>query len=205
MKTTGKKHQLTSVQYQEMGTRRVAEPELAPDIVEGSRQGDPNAQRAVFDRYRDRVFSIALVFLKGEWAAAEDVTQEVFVRVFQAASSFRQEARLSTWLYRIAANACLDELRRRRRLLLFGDLPPAIHPAVAAAEPSEAQGDIVSAVQRLAPKLRMAVLLRYYDDLSYQEIAQALGTTAGTIASRLNRAHAILARELAHRRPGHVA
>jgi len=188
-----------------MGTRRVAEPEIAPETIEGCRRGDATAQQAVFERYRDRVFSIALVFLKGERAAAEDVTQEVFVKVFRALPSFRLEARLSTWLYRIAANACLDELRRRRRLLLFGDLPPAIHPAVPASEPAEASADIVSAVQRLGPRLRIAVLLRYYEDLSYEEIADALGTTSGTIASRLNRAHAILARELAHRRPGHVA
>lgn len=188
-----------------MGTRLVAEPEVAPETIEGCRRGDPQAQRAVFDRYRDRVFSIALVFLKGEQAAAEDVTQEVFVKVFRALPSFRREARLSTWLYRIAANACLDELRRRRRLLLFGDLPPAMHPAVPAAEPSETPQDVVAAVERLGPRLRIAVLLRYYEDLSYEEIAAVLGTTTGTIASRLNRAHAILARELAHRRPDHDA
>jgi RNA polymerase sigma-70 factor (ECF subfamily) len=188
-----------------MGTCRVAEPELAPDIVEGCRRGDPLAQRAVFERYRDRVFSIALLFLKGERAAAEDVAQEVFVKAFRAFPSFRRDARLSTWLYRIVANACLDELRRRRRLLLFGDLPPAIHPAVPPAEPADPHSDIAAAVQGLGPKLRIAVLLRYFEDLSYQEIASALGVTVGTVASRLNRAHAILARELAHRRPGHVA
>jgi RNA polymerase sigma-70 factor (ECF subfamily) len=188
-----------------MGTRRVAEPELTPDIVEGCRQGDPTAQRAVFERYRDRVFSIALLFLKGERAAAEDVVQEVFVKAFRALPSFRRDARLSTWLYRIVANACLDELRRRRRLLLFGDLPPAIHPAVPPAEPADPHGDVAAAVQRLGPRLRIAVLLRYFEDLSYEEIASALGVTVGTVASRLNRAHAILARELAHRRPGHVA
>jgi RNA polymerase sigma-70 factor (ECF subfamily) len=188
-----------------MGTRLVAEPEIAPETIEGCRRGDPEAQRAVFDRYRHRVFSIALHFLKGERAAAEDVTQEVFVKAFRALPSFRRDARLSTWLYRIVANACLDELRRRRRLLLFGDLPPAIHPAVPPPEPGEGSSDVVAAIQRLGPRLRIAVLLRYYEDLSYDEIADALGTTTGTIASRLNRAHAILARELAHRRPGHVA
>jgi RNA polymerase sigma-70 factor (ECF subfamily) len=183
-----------------MGIPPVAEPELDADILEGCRRGDPSAQRAVFERYRDRVFSIALNFLKGEHAAAEDVTQEVFVKVFRAASSFRQDARLSTWLYRIVANACLDELRRRRKVLLFGDMPPAIHPTVPAVEPPETDTDVTRAVSRLSPRLRIAVLLRYYDDLSYDEIAQALGVTAGTVASRLSRAHAILARDLAHLR-----
>jgi len=184
-----------------MGKVLVAEPELDADILEGCRRGDPRAQRAVFERYRDRVFSIALHFLKGEHAAAQDVTQEVFVRVFRAAPSFRQDARLSTWLYRIVANACLDELRRRRRLLLFGDLPPTLHPVVSAAEPADPDAEVTRAVSRLSPRLRMAVLLRYFDDLSYHEIAHALGVTPGTVASRLSRAHAILARDLAHLRP----
>lgn len=179
----------------------MAQPELGADILEGCRRGDPQAQRVVFERYRDRVFSIALHFLKGEHAAAQDVTQEVFVRVFRAAASFRQHARLSTWLYRIVVNACLDELRRRRRVLLFGDMPPAIHPIVPAVEPADADADVARAVSRLSPRLRIAVLLRYFEDLSYDEIAHALGVTAGTVASRLSRAHAILARDLAHLRP----
>ncbi len=190
-----------------MGTGLVAEPELDADILEGCRRGDPQAQRAVFERYRDRVFSIALHFLKGEHAAAQDVTQEVFVKVFRAVPSFRRDARLSTWLYRIIANTCMDELRRRRRLVFFGDMPPAIvpDPIAQTSEPADPDAEVASAVGRLSAKLRMAVLLRYFDDLSYDEIAQALGVTTGTVASRLNRAHAILARELAHRRPRDVA
>lgn len=184
-----------------MGTVPVAEPERDAEILEGCRRGEPRAQRALFERYRDRVFSIALHFLKGEHAAAHDVTQEVFVRVFRAAPQLRQDARLSTWVYRIVANACMDELRRRRRVLLFGDLAPAIHPIVPAGEIGGADLDVARAVARLSPRLRMAVLLRYFDDLSYEEIARALGVTSGTVASRLSRAHAILARDLAHLRP----
>jgi len=187
-----------------MGTRLVAEPELGPDILEGCRRGDPVAQRQVFERYRDRVFSIARHFLRGDEAAAKDVTQEVFVKVFRAAPSFRADARLSTWLYRIAANACIDELRRRRRVVLFGDIPPAIHGAVATSDPAgpgDLGSEVSTAVEQLSPKLRMVVLLRHFDDLSYEEIARVLGCSAGTVASRLNRAHAVLARALAHLAP----
>jgi len=188
-----------------MGTSLVAEPERDVDLFAGCRRGDPRAQRAVFERYRDRVFSIALHFLKGEHAGAQDVTQEVFVKVFRGAPSFRGDARLSTWLYRIVANACLDELRRRRRLVFFGDLPAAIQPVAPAAELGDVDAEVASAVARLSPRLRIAVLLRYFDDLSYEEIAGALRVTPGTVASRLSRAHAILARELAHRRPSVAA
>jgi RNA polymerase sigma-70 factor (ECF subfamily) len=185
-----------------MGEPQVVEPDSDADILEGCRRSDPHAQRRAFDRYRDRVYSIALRFLKGDDAAAQDVTQEVFVKMFRAAPTFRAEARLSTWIYRIAANACLDELRRRRRLLFFGDLPDAIHPTTTPdGAPGGLQGEVLAAVNRLPPKMRITVLLRYFEDLPYDDIARALDCTTGTIASRLHRAHAILARELAHLGP----
>jgi RNA polymerase sigma-70 factor (ECF subfamily) len=180
----------------------VAEPELDQHTLDGFRRGDPAAQRRVFERYADRVYSIALNFLRGDDAAAKDAAQEAFVRMFRAASTFRSDSRLSTWLYRIVANTCLDELRRRRRVVLFGDMPDALHPAVTPAESGELDADISAAVSRLSPKLRMVVLLRHFEDLSYDEMAAALGCTPGTVASRLSRAHAILARELAHLRSG---
>ena len=99
----------------------------------------------------------------------------------------------------------MDELRRRRRLIFFGDVPPRMHPAVAPSEPVELDADLSTALGRLSPKLRLAVLLRYFHDLTYDEIANALDLTAGTVASRLNRAHKILARELAHLNPARTA
>lgn len=181
----------------------MAEPDLDPDTLEGFRRGDPAAQRRVFERYGDRVYSIALHFLRGDHAAAQDAAQEAFVRMFRAAPSFRRDSRLSTWLYRIVANACLDELRRRRRLVLFGDLPRGIHPTVAPVEARPLEVEVAAAVSRLSPKLRLAVLLRYFDDLSYDEIARALDCSPGTVASRLARAHAALASSLAHLNSGH--
>jgi RNA polymerase sigma-70 factor (ECF subfamily) len=179
----------------------MAEPERDADILDACRRGDPQAQRALFERYRDRVFSIALHFLKGDHASAQDVTQEVFVKVFRAVRSFRGDARFSTWLYRIVARACTDERRRRRRLLFFGELPVGIHPTVANTA-SAPDAEVLAALNRLSDKLRMVVLLRYFDDLSYDEIASALDVSPGTVASRLSRAHDALARQLAHRRPG---
>jgi RNA polymerase sigma-70 factor (ECF subfamily) len=209
----GKDPPAPTVQVIEMGVRLVAEPEPDIDILEGCRRGDPTAQRRLFERYADRVHSIALHYLRGDEAGASDVTQEVFVKVFRTTPSFRAEARLGTWLYRITANACIDELRRRRRLVFFGDLPSALHGSVTQTGPESGAADVAAAVGRLSPRLRLTVLLRYFDDLSYDDIARALGCTPGTVASRLHRAHAILARQLAHLRharpsgqePGHVA
>ncbi len=175
----------------------MAQPESDASILEGCRNGDPDAQRRVFEQHKDRVFSIALNYLEGDHAAAEDVTQEVFVKVFRAARTFRHDARISTWLYRITANACRDELRRRRRILLFGDVPTNLETSVDPDEPLEVDAKLKAALGRLSPKLRIVVLLRHFDDLSYDEIATALNVTAGTVASRLNRAHKFLAHELA--------
>jgi len=174
----------------------VAQRDSEASLLEGCIKGDPDAQRCVFERHKDRVFSVARSFLKGDHAAAEDVTQEVFVKVFRAARTFRHEAQISTWLHRITVNACMDELRRRKRVRLFGRLPPRLEGRVGPDEPAELDERIQAALDRLSPKLRMVVLLRHFNDLSYDEIAHALEVTPGTVASRLNRAHKQLAREL---------
>ena len=189
-----------------MGNPPPAGPGHDAAILEGCRRGDPDAQRRAFETYRDRVYAIALRFLKGDEAGAQDVTQEVFVKVFRAAPKFRADARLSTWIHRIAANTCRDELRRRRRLLFFGDLPDAIHQTTTPdGAPGWLRGEIVAAVDRLPPRMRITGLPRYFEDLPYDEIARALECTTGTVASRLHRAHAILARELAHLAPAAAA
>jgi RNA polymerase sigma-70 factor (ECF subfamily) len=180
--------------------RSLAQSDLDSDILDGFRRGDPTAQRRVFERYGDRVYSIALRYLRGDEAAARDAAQEAFVRMFRSAATFRSESRLSTWLYRIVANTCIDELRRRRRLVLLGDIPESLHPVAPAPESDEADADVTAAVSRLSPKLRLAVLLRYFEDLSYDEMAEVLGCSPGTVASRLSRAHAALARLLVHLR-----
>src|SRR5205823_203898 len=86
--------------------------------LEACRQGDREAFRRLFDTYQETVYSIALHFLHGDEAAAEDITQEVFVRLFTRIRQYRGEAEFSTWLYRMVANACLDEQRRRKRFVV---------------------------------------------------------------------------------------
>lgn len=166
-------------------------------LVASAREGDEAARRALFQRCAPRVHAVALHFFGGDASAASDVVQEVFVKAFDRLGSFRGEAQLATWLHRVTVNACLDERRSRRRLV---GLDAAQREGVAhddAAERSQREALVRRAVTRLPPKLRIAVLLRHFEDLSYDEMASALGCSTGTVASRLSRGHAQLARELA--------
>ena len=113
--------------------------------------------------------------------------------------------KFSTWLYRIVTNACLDRKRSLRRLLFFGQtLEPEPRDRRKSIEDKYIQGELEASVRKviaaMPPKLRVAVLLKYFEDLSYDEMAVALGCSRGTVASRLNRAHQILARKLSYLR-----
>lgn len=172
-----------------------------PGIVEACRQGDRDAFRALYEAYKDRVYSIAFYFFHGDSAAAHDVTQQVFLKLIDGIARFRGDAAFATWLYRLVVNACLD---RRRRGAFERPSEPAVldqivHPA-ASHEDIYARAEVAHAVQSavagLPPKLRIAILLRYFDDLSYADIATALDCSAGTVASRLSRAHRMLATRL---------
>lgn len=171
-------------------------------MVEACRHGDRDAFRVLFEAYKDRVYSIALHY-SGDEVAAHDIAQDVFVKLFKAMRRFRGDSSFDTWLYRMVVNACTDAYRRTRKLVPMGDewlsVPdPKREPMENRVHRAQMQATVQKAVQRLSPRLRMPVLLRYVQGLSYDEIAQALGCTKGTVASRLNRAHRELARRLAH-------
>lgn len=170
------------------------------DLLEASRRGDPEALRLLFEAHKDRVYSLARHFT-GDPAAAWDVTQEVFIKVFSGLSQFRQQAKFETWLYRIVVNACLDEQRRRKRYVPLADQNKDAdmsnnQPQEKGYLRSQVTEAVQGAVARLSPKVKASILLRYVDGLSYEEIGEVLGCPPGTVAARLNRGHKILAREL---------
>jgi RNA polymerase sigma-70 factor (ECF subfamily) len=181
---------------------------VSSEILEACRRGDRDAMRALYEAYKDRVYSIAFYFFHGDAAAASDVTQQVFLKLLEGMRDYRGEAAFSTWLYRIVVNACVDRSRRAH-----GDPAPA-DPAVlaAVADPAASHEDLFArrevarsvqdAVASLPAKLRAAILLRYFDDLSYSDMAVALNCSMGTVASRLSRGHRLLARKLAFLRRG---
>jgi RNA polymerase sigma-70 factor (ECF subfamily) len=167
-------------------------------------QGDRAAFRRLFDAYKDKVFSVAVYFLQSDVAAAEDITQEVFVRVYTRLGQFRRQADFTTWLYRLTANACMDEHRRRKRRPVMAALDETLEtgaetPYVVCAR-LEINEAVRAALDDLAPEIRLTVLLRYFEELSYEEIAEILQCSQGTVASRLNRSLKTLARKLAHLR-----
>jgi RNA polymerase sigma-70 factor (ECF subfamily) len=176
------------------------------DVIDACRRGDTDAYRMLFETYKDRVYSIAYHFT-GDEAAAKDVTQQVFLKLLTNLDQFRRDAAFSTWLFRLVATACVDEHRKSRRFVPLDPVKAADRPApgtpaderVMAGETAES---VRTAVAGLRPKLRIAVLLRYFEGLSYEEMADALGCSKGTVASRLSRGHQILARRLAHLRAG---
>ena len=174
-------------------------------IIEACREGDRDAFRLLFERHKDRVYSIALYFFGGDDAMAGDVTQQVFLKLFDKIGQFQGHAEFTTWLYRLVTNACVDEQRKRKRFLSFGDAFAMSEPHAGTREDDRAaRAEVAAAVKRavvtLSPKLRVVMLLKYFEELSYDEIAGVLGCSKGTVASRLNRGHKILARKLGHLR-----
>src|SRR5271170_7583270 len=99
----------------------LSDREITADIIESCRLGDRDALRALYEAYKDKVYSIALYFFHGDEAAASDMTQQVFLKLLHGIAQFRGEAGFSTWLYRLVVNACMDGARRARPRELTGD------------------------------------------------------------------------------------
>ncbi len=171
------------------------------ELVEACRQGEAEAFRALFERHKDKVYSIALRY-SGDAAVAQDIAQETFLKLFVGIGSFRGEGNFSSWLYRLVVNSCLDQKRKIRRFM------PLVDEALAMlrAPDSNVLDEMVQAelgehlrsvLAGLADEQRILLVLRYTQALSYDEIAGILGTSSGTIASRLSRIHRMLERRLA--------
>ncbi|HUO32126.1 MAG TPA: sigma-70 family RNA polymerase sigma factor [Bryobacteraceae bacterium] len=174
------------------------------EVIEACQRGDADAFRLLFETHRDRVYSIALRY-SGNEATAMDIAQETFLKLLSRIGEFRGEASFDSWLYRLVVNCCLDHQRRGRRLAPFLDgLLDAVCTSAESAlyklMRSEREQQVQEVVKRLPAEQRIVVVLRYTEGLSYDEIAEVLGCSPGTVASRLNRAHKVLGRRLSHLR-----
>jgi RNA polymerase sigma-70 factor (ECF subfamily) len=180
-------------------------------IVEGMSRGDPRAFRELVELYKKKVYYLALD-MAGNPIDAEDISQEVFLKVHRSFSTFRKGARLGSWLYRVTYNAAIDHLRRR------GAAPQAVSddlieaaaaggseaglPRRAAEDPAEAleasqlQERIARALGKVSPQEKAVFLLRHYDQLMLKDIAATLGLSIGSVKSYLFRAVRKLQKEL---------
>jgi len=187
--------------------------------------GDERAFAALVERHGGRMLAVA-AHLLGSRVDGEDAVQRAFLRCFTAAGAYRAEWAVSTWLYRILTNVCVDEIRRRRaRRELPGDggVPdgawrdavveggaatrgdgrrrrPSNPPEHRAADRAAARLDIARALQKVPNEARALLVLRYADGLSYGELARVRGITINTVKSQLARGKAILRAALAEER-----
>ncbi|MBI5032885.1 MAG: sigma-70 family RNA polymerase sigma factor [Chloroflexi bacterium] len=167
------------------------------DLIASAQQGDRQAFTKLVCRHQGSVVSL-IYRMCGDLRLAEDAAQEAFVRVWQNLKSYKPQYAFRSWLYRIATNVALDVLRRERPTadldsLSMADLRPSPEQS---AEDNERAAYVRRAIAQLSESLRVVLVLREYQDLSYQEIADALNIPIGTVMSRLNAARAQLRHEL---------
>jgi RNA polymerase sigma-70 factor, ECF subfamily len=170
------------------------------ELVELVLAGQQNAFEVLVERYKDAVQNLAYRML-GNPTEAEDVTQEVFVRAYTQLVTYKPAHKFSTWLLSIASHLAIDQLRRRRFLALpLEDVPFLEWMADLGTGPEqsalqgEQQDEIQIYLQRLPSKYRAVIVLRYWYDLSYEEISTALHLTPALVKARLHRARELLAR-----------
>jgi RNA polymerase sigma factor (sigma-70 family) len=150
--------------------------------------GATSAEIEAIYRKRFRAFLFSVTALLGDGEEALDVVQDGFALALRRRESYRREGNLEAWLWRIVLNVARDRRRSGRRL--------AALPPVDTTEGREADEDVRAALFALPERQRLAVFLRYYADLSYEQIAEALGVRPGTVAASLNAAHGALRRDL---------
>src|SRR3954465_2716590 len=177
----------------------MSEPERS--LLRRLRDRDERAFRELVETHRDRVFNITYRML-GDRAEAEDVAQEVFISVFKTIDTFREEAKFSTWLYRVAVNHCknrikylarrhdrdrdeLDETSNGPNGAIGGPMPAAPDRALEGVQMGEL---LQNAIKALDDEQRIVVVLRDVEDLSIEEICDITGLPDGTVKSRLHRA-----------------
>lgn len=175
--------------------------EEEPLWLEQAREGNKESFGKLIDAYQRPVFNLAYRML-GNADEAEQASQEAFIRAWTRLDSYNPNHKFSTWMLSITSNYCIDLIRKRKKRLLSIDGPLPPHPALTSEqakgpEAQALQGEQKEVVQALLETLpedyREAVILRYWYDMSYDEIAETMKTTVSAIKSRLFRARRQLA------------
>ena len=167
------------------------------DLISRAAGGDPSAFQALVERHRSMVYRIAYQFA-GNHHDAEDIAQEVFIKVYRSLDRFRQDAQLTSWMYRIVMNACIDHRRRQRSAIAapFGDeaeqrmlnTPEGTPGPEERAYAGELGQVLESEIGRLPSGQRVVFVMRHHQGMKLCEIADALGLAEGTVKRQLHAA-----------------
>lgn len=175
------------------------------ELIQKSQAGDMDAFEQLILRYEKRIYAIAYKYM-GNHEDASDMAQEALIKAYQSMNSFRGEAAFGTWLGKITANRCLDELRKRKHMQMTslddaieleeGSVQkelecPKATPEEHAIE-QETAGYIQNLIDELKEEYRLAIILRELEGHSYEEIAEMLSCSLGTVKSRISRARQYL-------------
>ena len=181
-----------------------AQPATPDSLIEQCLAGDQVAWEQIVRQNWRKVFNVAYKFV-GKHDEAEDLTQDIFLKIFKALKTFDRRANFQTWIISISRNLCIDHYRsvRKERQTIArdvdsNDLQPATteRGPYAQAEHEDLRAQLRQALETLPITLRTAVVLRDLQELSYQEIADRLGLPEGTVKSRINRGRIELAHQL---------
>ena len=181
-----------------------ASPDAVETLIQRCLQGDQHAWDLIVRQYRRKVFNVAYKFV-GKHDEAEDLTQDIFLKIFKSLETFDRRANFQTWLSSVSRNLCIDHyrsVRKEREMVDRGVDASELSPVstevgpVAALEQRDRVDLLREALAALPESLRTAVLLRDIQELSYQEIADRLRLPEGTVKSRINRGRTELARQI---------
>lgn len=183
------------------------------ELVKQTLQGNEEGFEKLVKKYQDKVYTLCYRY-SGNDEDAYDLAQEAFIKAYRSLGTFKGSSRFGTWLYRITTNVCLDEIRRKKRRIQVQSLDQPVEgadgemtrivlddtlPIDALYEQQEQAQYIQSLLMQMKPEHRMVLLLKDIMEFSYEEIAQMLNISSGTIKSRLSRARDLLRRKLLER------
>lgn len=172
--------------------------EIRMELIKQVQRGDKEAFEALFYQYKDTVYNTAYLIM-GNSEDAEDIVQEVFVKVYSKASTFQAgRGSIDAWLHRITVNQCIDERRKKRPVSSHNEieLRGTDSDILLKSIIEEERREVWEALKSLDKKHRLVLVLRYYEELPYEEIAERLSIPLGTVKSRINKALGTLRKKL---------
>jgi len=177
------------------------------ELIEQLKQGNETAFKTIVEQWKDMVYNTILGIVQNE-TEAEDLAQDVFIKVFEKISTFKGDSKFSTWLYRIATTTALDHLRSKKRKKRFGflqslgggndekeSIPDFNHPGVSL-DNKERAAVLFKAIESLPENQKTAYTLHKLEGLSYRDVSEVLNTTVSAVESLMSRANQNLRKEL---------